>query len=241
MLTIKNVSAVIDNKELLKNISIEIKEGEIHAILGPSGAGKSSLIHLISGHPGLIQTEGTMVYKNKNLKKLDADDRAKLGLFATFQYPPEIPGIKNLDLVKSALKSRADIRNEHEVEKDYKTFCELLGMEKFHGKKYMDLDDVSKSDLKKNELLQLLMCNPDCLLIDEIESYLEDEDIDIISSILKKYVDENKSMLIVSSSKKLLDTVNPTHVHVLVSGEIKEQGSAELYKRIIEDGDSQFS
>lgn len=241
MLTIKNVSAVIDHKELLKNVSLEIKKGERHAILGPRGSGKSSLVHLITGHPGLIQTEGSITYKNKNLKKLDAEDRAKLGMFSTFQYPPEIPGLVNIDLVKATLKSRSDPRNEQEIEKDYTSFCDLLSMEKFHSQKCMDYDDMSKSDIKKNELLQMLMCDPNFIIIDDINVHMEDTDIDIVSAILNSYINEDKSILIISSNKTILDAVNPTHVHILVSGEIKEQGDNELYKRIIEDGDSQFS
>jgi len=241
MLTIKNVSAVIDAKELINNISLTIKSGEKHAIMGPEGSGKSSLAHLISGHPSIIQTEGTVKFKNKDITKLDADDRANLGIYTTFQYPPEISGLQNLDIIKAVLKIKKDSRNENEIEADYKLLVLMLNLRPNHGSLLMDQDMMSLSEFKKNELLQMLMFNPDCIVVDEIDLDLEEEDLATVGEILKNYIDSKKSMIIITHNQQLLDLVEPTHVHILVDGKIKEQGGKELYKRIIEDGYSQFS
>jgi Fe-S cluster assembly ATP-binding protein len=241
MLTIKNVSAVIDAKELINNISLTIKSGEKHAIMGPEGSGKSSLAHLISGHPSIIQTEGTVKFKNKDITKLDADDRANLGIYTTFQYPPEISGLQNLDIIKAVLKIKKDSRNENEIEADYKLLVLMLNLRPNHGSLLMDQDMMSLSEFKKNELLQMLMFNPDCIVVDEIDLDLEEEDLATVGEILKNYIDSKKSMIIITHNQQLLDLVDPTHVHILVDGKIKEQGGKELYKRIIEDGYSQFS
>jgi Fe-S cluster assembly ATP-binding protein len=240
MLTIKNVSAVTGNKELLKDISIEIKPGEIHALMGPVGSGKSSIAHLISGHPSIIQTEGSITFKKKDLSKIDCEDRSLLGIHTTFQFPPEIPGLKNIDLIKVALKAKKDKRSDQEIERDYKVLCTMLELRSNHGSVLMDYDLMSPAEFKKNEILQMLMINPEFIIIDEIEKDLEDEDLELVGAVLSSYANSDIAMIIITHSQKLLDMVVPTHVHVLVNGKIKERGNTELYKRIIEDGYSQF-
>ena len=241
MLTIKNISAVIDATDLLTNISLEVKPGEIHAIMGPKRSGKSSLAHLISGHPSIIQTEGTITYNKKNLSKLDADDRAALGIYSTFQTPPEISGLTNFDLVKLALKYKKDKRTDQEIIKAYSSICEFLKLASDHGETFMEYDLMSTSEFRKNELLIMLMLSPTLAIVDEIDTDLDEDDLAVVGSALRSYVGENNSMILITNNQNLLDLVTPTHVYVLVNGEIKEQGDATLYKRIIEDGYSQFS
>ena len=240
MLTIKNASAIIDAKELLKDISLNINLGERHAIMGPKGSGKSSLAHLISGHPLIIQTEGTINFNNKNISKLDSDDRSLLGIYTSFQYPPEIIGLKNIDLIFAMLESKKDPRSKQDIEKDYKILCSLLELRSEHGSLFIDDEMMSAADFKKNEILQMLMLNPKLAIIDEIDGNLSDDDLETIGAILDGYIDDKKSMIIITNNQKLLDMVAPTRVHILVDGEIKESGGTELYKRIIEDGYSQL-
>jgi Fe-S cluster assembly ATP-binding protein len=241
MLTIKNTSAVIDAIELLNDISITINPGEIHAIIGPSRSGKSSLAHLIAGHPLLIQTEGSIIFNKKNISKLDAEDRAALGIYTTFQNPPEILGLTNFKLVKMLLKAKKDTRLDQSIEEDYSKLCELFEMSKNHGDTDIDYDSVTPSEFKKNEIILMMMLNPKLAIIDEIDSELDDDDLDIVGAALKNFVNNKKAMLLITNNKTLLDMISPTHLHVIVKGVIKKQDDATLYKRIIEDGYSQFS
>jgi Fe-S cluster assembly ATP-binding protein len=241
MLTIKNLSAVIDAKDLLSNISLEVNPGEIHAILGPRRSGKSSLAHAIAGHPSIIQTEGSIHYKGKNLKNLDAEDRSKLGMYVSFQGPPELVGLTNLELAKSCLRAHNDVRSNHDLERDYQVLVDMLELAEDHGNAIMSFDDMSDLDFRKNELLLMLLLNPTLAIIDEIDQGMDDEELSVIGAVLSSYASNKNSMILITHSQKLLDMVVPTHVHILVDGEIREQGNTELYKRIIEDGYSQFS
>lgn len=241
MLTIKNVSAVYQTRELLKNISIKINPGEIHAILGPKQSGKSSLAHLISGHPSLKITDGSILFKHKNLSKASCETRAKLGIHTTFQNPPEIAGLKNIDLIKSILKSRGDKRDDNIIEKDYLVLCAMLELSPEHGDLYIDYECMSESEFRKNEILQMLMLNPELVIIDEVDNTLNDDDLSILGSVLSSFIDEEKSMIVITNNHSLLDMIVPDFVHIMVNGEIKEQGETELYKRIIKDDYSQFS
>lgn len=241
MLTIKNVSAVIDTKDLLKNITLQINPGEIHAILGPAGSGKSSLVHLLAGHPSITKTEGSITYKRKDLSRLDASDRNSLGIYTAFQTVPEIFGLSNLSLAKTILKNKKDKRTDQDIERDYQVLAQMLELRPDHGSLMMNYDVMSPSEFRKNEILLMLLSNPKLVILDEIDTDLSEEDLEIIGAVFSSFLDDQRSMILVTHNKKLLDMVVPTHVHILVDGEIKEQGDTELYKRIIEDGYSQFS
>ncbi len=241
MLTIKNLSAIIDSKELLSKITLNINPGEIHAILGPKRSGKSSLAHTISGHPSIVQTEGTISFKGKNLKNLDAESRSKLGIHVLFQDTPEISGLSNFELAKSCLKANKDPRSDQDIERDYKVLSEMLELPSDHGEHLMMYDEMSNANFKKNEVLLMLLLNPKLVIVDEIDEGLNENDLSVLGAVLSGFADETKSLILITHSQKLLDMVVPSHVHILVDGEIKEQGNTELYKRIIEDGYSQFS
>jgi len=241
MLTIKNVSAIIDATELLTNISLKINPGEIHAIMGPKKSGKSSLAHLITGHPSITQIDGSIVFNRKNLAKLDITDRAKLGIYTTFQGPPEIVGITNLNLAKLILKARKDPRSEQEIEKDYSLLVAMLDLEPDHGTTEMEYECISPSEFRKNELLLMLLLSPKLIIVDEIDADLSDNDLEVVGAVLSSYIDAHHSMIIITHSQKMLDMVVPTHVHIMVNGKIKETGTTNLYKRIVEDDYTQFS
>lgn len=241
MLTLKNISAVIDAKDLLNNVSFTINPGEIHAILGPRQSGKSSLVHLISGHPSIIKSEGEIFFEGKNISKLDPEDRLNLGIYSTFTEPPEITSLTNFSLAKLVLRARKDPRSDNDLERDYKVLCRLLELGQDHGDKPMDYDLMSGADFRKNEILLMLLINPKLAIIDDLDKDLSDDDLAILGAVLSSYLDENNSILVISNNRRFLDMLVPTHVYVLVDGKIKESGDASLYKRIEEDDYSQFS
>jgi len=241
MLTIKKLSAVIDTKELLKNINLNINAGEIHALIGPPKSGKSSLAHIIAGHPDLIQSDGTILFNNKDLKKLDSEDRSLLGIYTIFQYTPDLEGISNFDLLKLILKARKDKRSDQKIEQTYKKFVTQLGLRPDNGSIMVSQSTMSRSELKKNELIQMLMIDPELVIIDDLDEDLSKEDIFKIAETLVSFLDESKSLMVITNDQEFLDLLKPQHVHILVEGEIKLSGDSDLYKRIIKDGYSQFS
>lgn len=242
MLKIKNVSAVIDTTQVLSDINLEIKKGEIHAILGPKCSGKSSLAHLIQGNPNVILNTGDILFKGKDIKKLKPERRSDIGIFTTFQNPPEIEGLSNLDLIRSLFKHRVGGVFTSDLETAYRTLVSAIGLSPHFPEESINSELHGPEDWKKSEIVQLLMLLPELLILDEIDTDLSDVSIDIITQMLKKYLDDNKkSVIIITHSKKFLDLMEPSHVHVLVDGEIRESGTAELYKRILEDGNTQFS
>jgi Fe-S cluster assembly ATP-binding protein len=242
MLKIKNVSATIGNKTVLSNISLEINPGEIHVIMGPKASGKSTLVHVIQGNPYVMQTEGTIIFGKKNINKLSADKRSKLGIFSSFQYPPDIPGLTNLEVAKLTGENSSLTIFNTELESCYRSLAVQLELGSSFGDNAFNADDSSPSNWRKNEILQMIMANPKIAILDEVDLDSDNRSLLVIAnSILSFMNDKTRSCILITNNKVFLDLVNPTHVHVMVDGKIKEQGTTELYKRIIEDGYSQFS
>jgi Fe-S cluster assembly ATP-binding protein len=242
MLKIKNVSAIIDTTEILSNISLEIKRGEIHAILGPASSGKSTLAHLIQGSPYITQSAGTIHYQNKDIKKLKAHKRSEIGIFTSFQHPPEIEGLSNKELMQALYEVRAGSVFNSKVEQAYKQLIASIGLHPRFCDEPVNSSMLEPDEWRKSEIIQLVMLLPELIILDEIDLHLDRDSLIIIIDILKKYLDDHKkSVIVITHSKELLDYLEPSHVHVLVDGEIRESGTGELYKRILEDGYSQFS
>ena len=242
MLKIKNVSALIDTSEVLKNINLEIKPNEIHAIIGPKGSGKSALAHLIQGNHLIAQTEGTIHFNNKNINKLPAHKRSRLGIFTSFQYPVEIEGLTNLEMIRATFESKTGGKFTSTLEESYRRLVAVLGLRHDFPDDIVNNIDSSPDECKKNEIIQMALLQPDLVILDELEVDLEKTALEAIVLILKEYINNNsKSLILMTQNTDLLDQIPPDRIHILVNGEIREQGGAELYKRIIEDGDKQFS
>jgi Fe-S cluster assembly ATP-binding protein len=238
MLKIKNLTATSDSQPLLKNISLEVKTGEIHAIMGPKHSGKSALVHAITGHPSVSITEGTVHFKKKKLNDLEADQRAGLGIFISFQFPPEFESVTNWDLTKEIFSKE----KPEDLAVKYNSCLEILNLKDSHGDSIPSVADISMSQAKRNELIYMLLKNPDLVIFDEIDEGLEPIENVLIASILKDFLAEKgKGCIVVTHSRDLLKIIEPTHVHIMVEGEIKVSGTTELYTRIIEDGYPEFS
>jgi Fe-S cluster assembly ATP-binding protein len=240
MLKIKNITATSEENPLLKNISLEIKQGEIHAVLGPKHSGKSALAHIITGHPGINITGGDVVFNRKKIHTLEADARVRLGIFVSFQYPPEFESITNWDLIKEFFDVPEE--NSSDLKLKYESCCEILDLGADHGDKFPNASSMLMSQAKRNELIWMILTNPKLIVLDEIDEGLSEQEVLLVGTILKEYLQEqNRGCLIITHNQTLLDIIDPTHVHVMVGGEIKMSGKSELYKRIIEDGYSEFS
>jgi Fe-S cluster assembly ATP-binding protein len=242
MLKLKDVSAMVEESIVLNNINLEIKPGEIHAILGPKGSGKSSLAHVIQGNPFIQITSGSILFQNKKINKHPPNKRSQLGIFSTFQYPPEIEGLSNRDLLKAIIESKNGVQYNSDIEDAYKFLLKQVGLDT----RFMD-DSVNTeirpvTDWKKGELVQALLIQPDLVVLDEIDADLDDESFGYIVAMIRSFLEnKNKSLVLITHSNKLLKEIIPDYVHVMVNGEIREEGGTELYKRIINDGDTQFS
>lgn len=241
MLTIKNVSATIDNAEILSEINLKINKGEIHIIMGPKQSGKSSLAHVIQGNPYIPVTEGSITLHGKNITKTSADKRSRLGIFTSFQNPPEIAGLTNLDAIKMMFEN-TNMTFSTSLETCYKNLIRELELGSNFINEFVNDDDRSPSDWRKSEILQMLMINPKIAVLDEIDLEQDEGSLELIAGTLLSFMKEpDKACLIITNNQKFLDLLQPTHVHILVEGKIATQGGPELYKRIIEDGYSQFS
>ncbi|MDB4193168.1 Fe-S cluster assembly ATPase SufC [Candidatus Pelagibacter sp.] len=231
MLTIKDLKANIDNKEILKGLNLEIKPGEVHAIMGPNGSGKSTLSNVLSGKKGYTVT-GEVKYFNENLLDLEIEERAHKGIFLAFQYPLEIPGVNTNIFLKTSLNTIKKAKGEKEL--DAIEFLKLVkqkaGELKFDEKILSRQLNVgfSGGEKKKNEILQMSILNPKLSILDETDSGLDIDALKIVSEGVNALRSEESSFLIITHYQRLLEYIKPDFVHVLINGQIVKSGGSEL-------------
>jgi len=231
MLAIKNLKANIDNKEILKGLNLEIKPGEVHAIMGPNGSGKSTLSNVLSGKKGYTVT-GELKYFNENLLDLEIEERAHKGIFLAFQYPLEIPGVNTNIFLKTSLNAIKKAKGEKEL--DAIEFLKLVkqkaGELKFDEKILSRQLNVgfSGGEKKKNEILQMSILNPKLSILDETDSGLDIDALKIVSEGVNALRSKDSSFLIITHYQRLLDYIKPDFVHVLIDGQIVKSGGSEL-------------
>ncbi|WP_415314608.1 Fe-S cluster assembly ATPase SufC [Candidatus Pelagibacter sp. Uisw_137] len=231
MLTIKELKANIDNKEILKGLNLEIKPGEVHAIMGPNGSGKSTLSNVLSGKKGYTVT-GEIKYFNENLLDLEIEERAHKGIFLAFQYPLEIPGVNTNIFLKTSLNAIKKAKGEKEL--DAIEFLKLVkkkaGELKFDEKILSRQLNVgfSGGEKKKNEILQMSILNPKLSILDETDSGLDIDALKIVSEGVNALRSKDSSFLIITHYQRLLDYIKPDFVHVLIDGQIVKSGGSEL-------------
>ena len=231
MLTIKDLKANIDNKEILKGLNLEIKPGEVHAIMGPNGSGKSTLSNVLSGKKGYTVT-GEVKYFNENLLDLEIEERAHKGIFLAFQYPLEIPGVNTNLFLKTSLNAIKKAKGEKEL--DAIEFLKLVkqkaGELKFDEKILSRQLNVgfSGGEKKKNEILQMSILNPKLSILDETDSGLDIDALKIVSEGVNALRSKESSFLIITHYQRLLEYIKPDFVHVLINGQIVKSGGSEL-------------
>jgi Fe-S cluster assembly ATP-binding protein len=231
MLAIKDLKANIDNKEILKGLNLEIKPGEVHAIMGPNGSGKSTLSNVLSGKKGYT-ISGEVKYFNENLLDLEIEERAHKGIFLAFQYPLEIPGVNTNIFLKTSLNAIKKAKGEKEL--DAIEFLKLVkqkaGELKFDEKILSRQLNVgfSGGEKKKNEILQMSILNPKLSILDETDSGLDIDALKIVSEGVNALRSKDSSFLIITHYQRLLDYIKPDFVHVLIDGQIVKSGGSEL-------------
>ena len=236
ILKIKNLHAAVDGKEILKGVNLEISEGETVALLGPNGHGKSTLLNVIMGHPRYEITEGSIYLDDTDITKFSTDERAKAGLFLALQNPPEVPGVINSDFLRAAVNSK---REEHLS--TYK-FYKLLDGAIREVKMPFDLatrslnEGFSGGEKKRNEILQLILLEPKIAMLDEIDSGLDVDAMQIVADVIKNEKEKGRGFLVISHYARLFDLIQPTRAVVMINGRIVLDGGVELIKRIDQHG-----
>jgi Fe-S cluster assembly ATP-binding protein len=232
VLSIENLTAEVDGTEILKGLSLEIKAGEIHAIMGPNGSGKSTLSKVLAGHPAYTVTGGNVTYKGQNLFDLEPEERARSGVFLAFQYPLEIPGVSNLDFLRVAYNSRQKHLGLPEL--DVFDFDDLIQAKLDVVK--MNPAFLSRSvnegfsggEKKRNEILQMAILEPSLAILDETDSGLDIDALKIVANGVNQLSNQDNSMLVITHYQRLLDYIIPDFVHVMANGRILTSGGKEL-------------
>jgi len=243
MLSIQNLKAKIDNKEILKGLNLKINAGEVHAIMGPNGSGKSTLSNILSGKKG-YEIEGVVDFNNENLLNLETEERAHKGIFLAFQYPLEIPGVNTNTFIKTSLNAIKKARGEKEL--DALEFLKLIKEKskelKFDEKILSRQLNVgfSGGEKKKNEILQMSILNPKLSILDETDSGLDIDALRIVSEGVNSLRTKDNSFLIITHYQRLLDYIKPDFVHVLKNGQIIKSGGPELAMDLEKKGYEDF-
>lgn len=240
MIKIKNLTATSLDEPLLDDINLSISPGEVHFVTGPKFSGKSALAHVITGHPGISIKKGGVYWGRQKLNNIPTEDRIAKGIYISFQNPPDFDDLTNWELFQNLfLIKNTDLDCARQ---QYDEYCDLLGLGPNHGDKFILADLIDPSQAKKNELLFMLASDPSFLIFDEIDDGLSDEDIVAFGSVIQTYLeDRKKSCLIITRNQLLMEVIKPTHVHVMSDGKIRLSGGSEIFKRIIDDGCTEFS
>lgn len=240
LMQIKNLHAKIDGKTILNGINLNIKPGEIHAIMGPNGAGKSTLAKILAGHPSYEVTEGEVWFQEQNILELDPEERARLGLFMSFQYPPEITGISNVQFLHHAFNAVRKSKSEEDLSEE--AFNEYLDEKmnflemRAEFKNRSVNEGFSGGEKKRNEILQMAILNPLVSILDETDSGLDIDAMRIIANGIKKLMDSSKGLILITHYQRLLDYIEPDFVHVLKDGKIVQSGTAKLALQLEAEG-----
>jgi len=235
---VEGLKATIEGKEILKGIDLEIKGGEIHAIMGPNGTGKSTLASALMGHPKYEVTDGAVSLNGEDVLEMAVDERARAGLFLAMQYPSEIAGVTNSDFLRSAINARREEGNEISLIKfirQMESKMKELEMNPEFAHRYLN-EGFSGGEKKRNEILQMMMIEPKLVILDEIDSGLDIDALRIVANGVNSMRDEDRGFLIITHYQRLLNYIKPDVVHVMMQGRIVKSGGPELAERLERDG-----
>lgn len=235
LLKVENLHVSVGNTPIIQGINLEINRGEIHAIMGRNGSGKSTLANVIMGHPAYEITSGSVHYKGQNITEMEVFERARAGMFLSFQYPAAIPGVQvGTFLRKSVASVRGEAPSPREFRNELSNAMEQLDMDKSFLSRYVN-DGFSGGEKKRLEILQMLLLRPDLALLDETDSGLDIDALRIVSEGINA-VAQNTGCLIITHYQRLLDLVKPDIVHVLIDGKIVQSGGPELAMKLENEG-----
>lgn len=240
MLEIKNLHASVEEKEILKGINLTVNAGEVHAIMGPNGAGKSTLSAVISGNENFEVTEGDIILDGESILEDAPEERAHKGIFMSFQYPVEIPGISVTNFIKTAVNEARKARGEEEIPaaellKKIREKAELLEINKDFLSRSLN-EGFSGGEKKRNEIFQMAMLEPKVAILDETDSGLDIDALRIVANGVNKLKGQNNAVIVITHYQRLLDYIVPDYVHVLADGKIVKSGGKELALELEEKG-----
>jgi len=240
MLSIKNLHAGIEDKGILKGINLEIKAGEVHAIMGPNGSGKSTLSSVIAGNETYEVTEGDVILDNESILELSPDERAHKGVFLSFQYPVEIPGVSTTNFIKTAINEKRKANGLEELPakdmlKLIREKAALLEMDRKFLSRSLN-EGFSGGEKKRNEIFQMAMLEPKLAILDETDSGLDIDALKIVANGVNKLKSEDNAVIVITHYQRLLDYIVPDFVHVLYNGKIVKSGGKELAHELEEKG-----
>jgi Fe-S cluster assembly ATP-binding protein len=240
MLSIKNLHAGVEGKQILKGLDLDVKPGEIHAIMGPNGAGKSTMGYVVSGRDGYEVDQGSATLNGIDLLELEAEERARAGLFMAFQYPVEIPGVSNLEFLKASVDAQREARGEDALSsKDFlkmaREACKQVELPVEFLKRGVN-EGFSGGEKKRNEIMQMILLKPTLCILDESDSGLDIDALQVVAEGVNSQRSPDRSFIVVTHYQRLLDFIKPDFVHVLSDGKIVKSGDASLAHELEAEG-----
>lgn len=236
MLKIENLHVEIEGQEIIKGLDLEMNEGEIHAIMGPNGSGKSTLANVLMGHPRYEVTGGSVTFQGEDVFELEADERAKLGMFLAFQYPSEVPGVTVANFLRTAVNSvREEELSTMEMYKLLQEKMKVMQMDQRFAERYLN-EGFSGGEKKRNEILQMLMLDPKLAIMDETDSGLDIDALQVVAKGVNEMRGGDFSAVVITHYSRILRYIEPDHVHVMLDGRIVTSGDKSLADQLEDKG-----
>lgn len=239
-LEVEDLEVSVEDEKIVRGVSLEIGPGEIHAIMGPNGSGKSTLCKSLMGNPVYTIDSGKIIVDGEDVTEAETDERAREGLFLGFQYPSEISGISTAEFLREAINAKREENGEDpikqsEFKKRMEDALEMLDMDDEYARRYLN-DGFSGGEKKRNEILQLAVLQPKYAILDEIDSGLDIDALQIVANGINGLAEDDRGFLMITHYQRILDYVEPDHVHVMIDGKIVESGGPELAERLEDEG-----